>query len=76
MNASTRTRLRHSRRNYGRAGCGETRTSGSEGDHAEKDPHTGTSPRGPPYVPELPPLLRGLPLGGWVVTTDAAHIAT
>jgi predicted transposase YbfD/YdcC len=24
-------------------------------------------------VPEFPPLLRGLPLGGWVLTMDAAH---
>jgi predicted transposase YbfD/YdcC len=24
-------------------------------------------------VPELPPLLRGLPLGGWVLTLDALH---
>jgi predicted transposase YbfD/YdcC len=35
--------------------------------------HTGTSPRGRPYVPEFAPLLRGLPLGGWVLTIDAAH---
>ena len=27
-------------------------------------------------VPEFAPLLRGLPLGGWVLTIDAAHIAT
>ena len=24
-------------------------------------------------VPEFEPLLRGLPLGGWVLTMDAAH---
>lgn len=74
MTASTRTRPRHSRGNHWRAGCGETRTSGSGGDHAEKDPpKAGTSPRGRPYVPEFQPLLRGLPLGGWVLTADAAH---
>jgi hypothetical protein len=78
MTPSTRNgQSQHSRNNHWRARYGETRTAGSGGDHAEKDPHNaGTSPRGRPYITAFAPLLdtlTGINLAGVVVTADALH---
>lgn len=79
MTPSTRNdQPHHSRNNHWRARYGETRTAGSEGDHAEKDPYTGTPPRGRPYIPLFAPLLDqladlGADLSEMVITADALH---
>ena len=77
MAASTSTRLRHSRGNYWRAGCGETRTSGSVAGRAEKDQqHADTSPLGRAYIPMLPELLAGVDITDTLITADALHTTT
>lgn len=59
--------------NYWRAGCEETRTSGSGA--TRKGPgQVGTSPCGRPYISMFKPLLETIPvLDGVVVTADALH---
>src|SRR5258706_24913 len=61
------------RNGHWRAHCGETRTVSSEGGRAERTSPAGTSPRGPPYITQVRPLLDPVGLTGVVVTLDALH---